>query len=92
MKEAMLYRRLDENRVHCFLCSQHCHIEPDETGKCGVRQNRGGKLWSLVYGKLIAQHVDPIEKKTAVSFLSRHNKLFDCYGRVQFRMCVLPER
>ena len=68
MKEAMLYRRLDENRVHCFLCSQHCHIEPDETGKCGVRQNRGGKLWSLVYGKLIAQHVDPIEKKPLFHF------------------------
>ncbi|MGA2227753.1 MAG: radical SAM protein, partial [Syntrophobacteraceae bacterium] len=68
MKEAMLYRRLDENRLHCFLCSQHCHIEPDETGKCGVRQNRDGKLWSLVYGKVIAQHVDPVEKKPLFHF------------------------
>ncbi len=63
MKEAMFYRPLEENRVHCFLCSQHCRIEPGETGQCGVRQNRDGKLWSLVYGKLVAQSVDPIEKK-----------------------------
>jgi pyruvate formate lyase activating enzyme len=68
MKEAMLYRRLDENRVHCFLCSQHCRIEPDKSGKCGVRQNRDGKLWSLVYGKLVAQHIDPIEKKPLFHF------------------------
>lgn len=68
MKEAMLYRRLDENRLYCFLCSQHCNIEPDETGKCGVRQNRNGKLWSLIYGKVIAQHVDPVEKKPLFHF------------------------
>ena len=69
MKEAMFYRRLDQDRVHCFLCSQHCHIDPGEIGKCGVRQNRDGKLWSLVYGKLIASHVDPIEKKPLFHFL-----------------------
>jgi pyruvate formate lyase activating enzyme len=68
MKEAMLYSLLDENRVHCFLCSQHCHIEPDGIGKCGVRKNVQGKLWSLVYGKLIAQHIDPIEKKPLFHF------------------------
>lgn len=63
MKEAMLYERLEDDRVHCRLCSQHCRIESGGTGKCGVRENRGGKLWSLVYGKLIAQHIDPVEKK-----------------------------
>jgi len=68
MKEAMLYRQLDEKRVHCFLCSQQCRIEPDETGKCGVRQNREGRLLSLVYGKLIAQNVDPVEKKPLFHF------------------------
>ncbi len=69
MKEAMLYRRLSDDRVHCFLCSQQCHIDPDKFGKCGVRQNREGTLWSLVYGELIAQHVDPIEKKPLFHFL-----------------------
>ncbi len=68
MKEAMLYERLGEDRVHCRLCSQHCRIEPGKTGKCGVRENRGGTLWSLVYGKLIAQHIDPVEKKPLFHF------------------------
>ncbi len=63
MKEAMFYRPLEENRVHCFLCSQNCRIEPGARGKCAVRENRDGKLWSLVYGKLIARNIDPIEKK-----------------------------
>ncbi len=69
MKEAMFYKRLDKDRVHCFLCSQHCRIEPGGIGKCGVRENRGGKLFSLVYGKLIASHVDPVEKKPLFHFL-----------------------
>jgi pyruvate formate lyase activating enzyme len=68
MKEAMLYKRLDENRVHCFLCAHHCRIDPDRLGKCGVRRNTNGKLWSLVYGRLIAQHIDPIEKKPLFHF------------------------
>ncbi|MEN6441310.1 MAG: AmmeMemoRadiSam system radical SAM enzyme [Syntrophobacter sp.] len=63
MKEAMFYRPLEENRVHCYLCAQHCRIEPGSKGKCGVRENSEGKLWSLVYGKLIARNIDPIEKK-----------------------------
>lgn len=68
MKEAMLYKRLDENDVHCFLCAQHCRIKPGNRGKCGVRENRDGTLWSLVYGKLVARHVDPVEKKPLFHF------------------------
>jgi pyruvate formate lyase activating enzyme len=34
-----------------------------------VRQNLGGKLYSLVYGKIIAEHIDPIEKKPSFNFL-----------------------
>ena len=30
---------------------------------CGVRENREGVLYSLVYGRVIAENVDPIEKK-----------------------------
>ncbi len=68
MKEAMFYRRLDGNKVACFLCAQHCRIEPGRRGQCGVRENRDGTLLTLVYGKLIAQHVDPIEKKPLYHF------------------------
>lgn len=68
MKEAMFYRKLDDSKVACFLCAQHCRIEPGKRGQCGVRENRDGTLLTLVYGKLIAQNVDPIEKKPLYHF------------------------
>ncbi|MBN2231314.1 MAG: AmmeMemoRadiSam system radical SAM enzyme [Deltaproteobacteria bacterium] len=61
--EAMLYRRLDGGRVECRLCAHHCRIAPGKRGICGVRENREGTLFTLVYDKVIARHVDPIEKK-----------------------------
>jgi len=33
-----------------------------------VRENRGGRLYTLVYGRTITQHVDPIEKKPLFHF------------------------
>lgn len=68
MKEARFYRKGVESRTECFLCAQHCLIKPGKRGKCGVRENRDGSLWSLVYGRLIAQHIDPIEKKPLFHF------------------------
>jgi len=68
-KEAMLYESLGEKKVHCFLCSHHCKIADSEFGFCGVRQNQGGKLYTHAYGKLIAAHIDPIEKKPLYHFL-----------------------
>lgn len=63
MKEAMFYTREGDNRVRCGLCRFRCLISDGARGNCGVRENRGGTLYSLVYGKLCAEHVDPIEKK-----------------------------
>ncbi|MGA2554521.1 MAG: radical SAM protein, partial [Smithella sp.] len=63
MKEAMLYEKIDDGRVHCNLCAHRCVIKPDRRGVCGVRENRDGILYSLVYGTLIAENIDPIEKK-----------------------------
>jgi pyruvate formate lyase activating enzyme len=63
IKEAMLYEKLDDQRVHCNLCAHRCTIKPDRQGICGVRENKDGVLYSLVYGTLIAEHIDPIEKK-----------------------------
>ena len=68
MKEAMFYRKLEGSAVACFLCAQSCRIEPGMRGQCGVRENRDGTLLSLVYGKLIAQNIDPIEKKPLYHF------------------------
>lgn len=63
IREAMLYEKLSNHRVHCGLCAHRCQINPDRRGLCGVRENKDGTLFSLVYGTLIAEHIDPIEKK-----------------------------
>ena len=69
MKEAMFYESTSENGVRCNLCNNRCKIKEGRRGICGVRENRGGKLYSLVYGKIIAEHIDPIEKKPLFNFL-----------------------
>ncbi len=69
MKEAYLYKKLDNEKVRCLLCNHQCIIGDGKTGICGVRENRAGTLASLVYGKVIATHGDPIEKKPLFHFL-----------------------
>ena len=67
--EAYLYKSLEENKVRCHLCAHRCVIKDSRRGICGVRENQGGVLQTLVYGKLIARHIDPIEKKPLYHFL-----------------------
>jgi pyruvate formate lyase activating enzyme len=55
--------------VRCSLCSHRCSIRDGKGGLCGVRWNRGGRLFTTAYGKVIARHVDPIEKKPLYHFL-----------------------
>lgn len=69
MKEALFYKKLDKKQVQCQACNHYCAIAPDNRGICGVRENRDGKLYSLVYGKIVAKNVDPIEKKPLFHFL-----------------------
>lgn len=61
--EAYLYESLGDKKVKCNLCSHRCVIKDGRRGICGVRENRGGNLDTLVYGRLIARHIDPVEKK-----------------------------
>ncbi len=67
-KEAMLYEKLPEGKVRCNLCAHRCVIADGKKGICQVRENRGGTLYSLVYGRTIIQHVDPVEKKPLFHF------------------------
>ncbi len=55
--------------VRCLLCAQNCLIPGGERGRCRARLNVGGELRSLVYGRPMATHVDPIEKKPFYHFL-----------------------
>ncbi len=63
IREAMLYEKLDGDNVRCHLCGHRCKIASAKRGICGVRENRDGILYTLVYGMVIAENVDPIEKK-----------------------------
>ncbi len=63
MHEALLYKKSDGERVQCFLCAHGCSIGNRKRGLCRVRENRDGVLYSLVYGRIVAEHIDPVEKK-----------------------------
>ena len=58
----------DGNAVRCGLCPHRCRIADGKTGICGVRENRGGKLFAATYGKVAAIAVDPVEKKPLFHF------------------------
>ncbi len=63
MREAMFWEKAADDKVKCSLCRFRCLISVGHRGVCGVRENRGGVLYTLVYGQSIAENVDPIEKK-----------------------------
>lgn len=69
MKEALLYKKLGQGKVQCNACNHCCVITENKRGICRVRENQKGTLYSLVYGKIIAGHIDPIEKKPLYHFL-----------------------
>lgn len=59
----------EENTVKCLLCAKECLIGDGERGKCKTRINTGGRLKTLVYGRPVSAHVDPIEKKPFYHYL-----------------------
>ncbi len=64
----MLYQRQGEGKVKCSLCARRCLITDGATGFCLVRQNTGGTLFTLNYGKAVSAGVDPISKKPLSHF------------------------
>jgi pyruvate formate lyase activating enzyme len=69
MYEARFYEKLEDQKVQCHLCAHECKIDPGKRGICQVRENRDGTLYSMVYGRVIAENIDPIEKKPLFHFL-----------------------
>lgn len=49
--------------VQCRVCPHFCLLELDTTGLCGVRANQAGQLVNRAYGRIVAQAVEPVEKK-----------------------------
>ncbi len=60
---AKFYRQLPGKAIRCQLCPRECEVLEGDRGDCGVRENRQGRYFTLVYGNPCAVHVDPIEKK-----------------------------
>ena len=69
MKEALLWEEKPHQAVRCLACHHFCQIAPGRTGVCGVRENKNGRLYSLVYGQAAALGSDPVEKKPLFHFL-----------------------
>lgn len=66
--EARFYEANADGSVRCYLCGHHCVISDGKLGVCQVRKNVGGTLYTLSYGQIISQCVDPIEKKPLYHF------------------------
>lgn len=69
MREASLYQKNGDLSVSCTLCRHRCVIGHGSTGRCRVRRNIDGTLFSLVHGCVVAEHIDPVEKKPLFHFL-----------------------
>lgn len=68
MKECLLYE-ISGDYIECQTCNHRCRIAPFKRGICGVRENQKGKLVNLIYGRVIAENIDPIEKKPLYHFM-----------------------
>ncbi len=99
MKECYLYKKLKDKKVQCQTCAHYCLVEDGKRGKCGVRENREGKLFSLVYNKPCALNVDPIEKKPFFHFLPSTSSLslatvgcnFACHSCQNWEISQFPK-
>jgi pyruvate formate lyase activating enzyme len=69
LRRALFYKRLPKQRVKCELCPRECEVGDMERGYCGVRENRGGDYYTVVYGRACTTQIDPIEKKPLFHYL-----------------------
>jgi pyruvate formate lyase activating enzyme len=68
VQEAKFYDALSGGSVLCGLCPHRCRIKEGRRGACGVRENREGRLYTLVHSRVVAANIDPIEKKPLFHF------------------------
>lgn len=63
MRNADFYQKRDDGKIKCLLCPNFCVLKEGEKGKCLGRGVRGGEMCLLNYGCVVAENLDPIEKK-----------------------------
>ena len=74
-READFYHRLEDKLVACDLCPRRCVIAPGQRGFCRTRENRDGRLYSIVYGRPCAMNKEPIEKAPLFHFLPGRERI-----------------
>ena len=67
--EALFYEKLEDGRVRCRLCPNLCVVKDGSSGRCMVRKNESGRLFTLSYGNTVTAAMDPIEKKPLYHFM-----------------------
>jgi pyruvate formate lyase activating enzyme len=60
---------MEDGKVKCHVCNRECTIPEGKYGFCRTRQNKDGKLYTLIYGVVSSASVDPIEKKPLYHFM-----------------------
>lgn len=68
LKKAVLWQAAEDKKVRCNLCNWRCLIDEGKTGRCCVRRNENGVLYSLNYDRVCSANPDPIEKKPLFHF------------------------
>lgn len=68
MRRAEFWEAGEGETVRCRLCRFGCLIAEGRRGRCGVRENGHGILYTLVHGRCVAEQVDPVEKKPLFHF------------------------
>jgi pyruvate formate lyase activating enzyme len=68
LKKAVLWQPVEDKKVRCSLCNWRCLIDDGKAGRCCVRKNEDGVLYSLNYDKVCSANPDPIEKKPLFHF------------------------
>jgi len=67
IREALL-QEAEDGKVRCNACERRCTLIPGGFGWCRTRQNRGGRLFTLIYGSVSSLAANPIEKKPFYHF------------------------
>lgn len=57
------FSSLEDGSIQCELCPRECRLAPGQRAPCRVRENRGGKAYTLAYGNPALVQDDPIERK-----------------------------
>lgn len=65
---AAWWRALPNGQAACDLCPIGCRLREGQSGPCGTRANRGGRMVPLQYGRVVSASIDPMEKKPLYHF------------------------